>query len=149
MANAAEFPAKRQKANALVLFAAAAVLIGVAGFLAWESIRFLRDAVETEATVTGHPRDRQSKEKFARHFEAEFIASEGETVRFISRSSSKSMERRYPVGSTVPLRYFSGEPGKAKHASFFSFWGWPLLTAAFGILLVAAGIHVRRNASGG
>jgi len=132
-----------QRSKALLLVAVGVAVAAVAGALAWESAGYAKDGVRVEARVIDHVRDRHSDEKSAHHFVAEFADAEGRDVEFVSTESSKTMQTRFPAGSNVALLYLPGEPEKARRASFFGLWGWPLLAGAFGVFLVVVGFHVR------
>lgn len=68
----------------------------------------------------------------------EFTTKSGETVEFISTSSSDSS-----ISEDVQLLYNEDAPELAKLNEFFSLWGWIYIILGFGVIIMVVGFVIK------
>ena len=126
----------------LFLLGGAAALVIALIFLVLR-IRFLRRAVTTQGTVTGHDESTDSEGGTSYHPIVNFQTADGRAIQFThdiggSRSG-------YPVGETVPVKYLADNPQKARIGTATSLWWFPASVGVAGVGLLVWGLFFAKQ----
>ncbi|MCW9707889.1 DUF3592 domain-containing protein [Fodinibius salsisoli] len=97
---------------------------------------FLEKAITAEGTVVDLVVNRSSDSRTYSPV-VEFLTQEGESIEFVSRTSSNPPS--YSRGERVEVLYLLGEPRQAKINGFFSLWGGILIVGGLGLIFFLVG----------
>lgn len=113
----------------------------LAGYLAWQTLGFARDAARATGEVVGYHEIRDGDEVRYRP-RVRFRTEAGDIVTVGGQLSAKS--RRFPEGTQVPMVYKVGKPTEARIALFTDNWLGASLATLIGAAGIAGGLLVRR-----
>jgi len=113
----------------------------LAGYLAWQTLGFARDAARATGEVVGYHEIRDGDDVRYRP-RVRFRTEAGDIVTVGGQLSAKS--RRFPEGTQVPMIYKVGKPTEARIALFTDNWLGASLATLIGVVGIAGGLLVRR-----
>jgi len=127
---------------ARLLFALGVGCLLLAGWLAWNTLSFARDAAKTTGEVVSYIENRDGDDIRYRP-RIRFKTEAGDIITTSGQLSAAS--KRFEIGAQVPVVYQRGKPTEARVALFVDNWLGASLAALIGLVGVAGGFLVRRS----
>jgi len=114
----------------------------LAGFLAWQTMSFARDAAQATGEVVSYHETRAGNTTRYRP-RVRFRTATGEIVTIADQLSAGS--QRFTVGTQVPVVYKVAHPTEAHIALFTDNWLGACIAALIGLIGIVGGFRVRRS----
>ena len=127
--------------RALLVLGAVCILLG--GYLAWRTLSFTHDAVETTGTVVSYHETRD-KETTRYRPRVRFTTVTGEIVTINGQLATPA--QRFPIGTTVPVIYRRAAPMEGRIGLFTDNWLGATVAGVVALVAFVAGLFVNRAA---
>ena len=114
----------------------------LAGYLAWQTLSFARDAVGATGEVVGYFETHDAGKTYLRP-RVRFRTASGEIVTITGQLAAGS--KRFAEGDQVPVLYKVSKPTEARVATFTDNWLGACAAAVVGLVGMAGGFLVRRS----
>lgn len=127
---------------ARLLFALGVGCLLLAGWLAWNTLSFARDAAKTTGEVVSYIENRDGDDVRYRA-RIRFRTEAGDIITTSGQLSAAS--KRFEIGTKVPVVYQRSKPTEARVALFVDNWLGATLATIIGVVGIAGGYLVRRS----